>query len=308
MIELLTFGLAFFLSYTGVELLRRWFLNKEILDIPNERSSHSTPTPRGGGLIIVIISLGFYALSTLFLPINFYWSYFVGALLISIISWLDDLFSISSIWRFIIHSISAMLVIWSLGFWNEFYFPYYGIVNFSFWGMLITFCWIVWLTNAFNFMDGIDGIAALQAVTAGIGWLIVGKILGIQDVAIYGGIIAFSSLGFLFHNWQPAKIFMGDVGSAFLGYSFAVIPLLSKDENNSHFLAFIGVILVFCFVVDSILTFIKRLFKKEKVWEPHRDHIYQKMVIKGFSHQLVALIYGSISIIIVTLLVYWLII
>ena len=307
MIEILTFAAVFLLSYFGVGLLRHWVVRKEILDIPNERSSHTAPTPRGGGLIIVLVSLSFYAAVSFFLPIDFHWSFFIGAFLIALISWLDDLVSISFGWRFLVHTLAAALVVWDLGFWQEIYLPFYGSMPIQgIFGAVLTFCWIVWLTNAFNFMDGIDGIAGLQAVTAGIGWLIVGKMLGVEDAGLFGAVLAFSSLGFLLHNWQPAKIFMGDVGSAFLGYCFAVLPLLPEKNADSGLLPLIAVLLVFCFVFDSALTFVKRLLKKEKVWQAHREHIYQKLVIRGYSHQFVTTLYGAISIIIVGILIFYL--
>lgn len=306
MIETITFAAIFLLSYIGVFLLTRWILSKEILDVPNERSSHTTPTPRGGGLVIVLISLGFYAISSLYLPVKFYWGYFIGAFLIALISWLDDIFSVSFGWRFLIHTVAAIIFIAQAGFWQIVHIPFLGDVDFGYFGAFFTFCWIIWLTNAFNFMDGIDGIAALQAVTAGIGWFLIGKLLGLNNIAFLGGVLAFSSLGFLIHNWQPAKIFMGDVGSAFLGYSFAVLPLLDDNSTNGKYLPFIACVLVFCFFFDSILTFLKRLLKKEKVWEAHREHIYQKLVIRGFSHQFVTIIYGVISIIITGMLLVWL--
>lgn len=309
--EIFIYTAVFLLSYSGVELLRRWILRRDILDIPNERSSHTTPTPRGGGLIIVLISLVFYLSGSILLGTNFHWSFFTGAFLIALVSWLDDLFSISFGWRFLVHTAAAALVIWDLGFFSEIYLPFFGTLEPGAFGAVIAFGWIVWLTNAFNFMDGIDGIAGLQAVTAGIGWLIAGKMLGADDAAVFGGVLAFSSLGFLLHNWQPARIFMGDVGSAFLGFSFAVLPLfpLSKgsgvaaDAGNSGLLPPVAVLLVFCFVFDSIKTFLKRLLKKEKVWEAHREHIYQKLVIRGFSHQTVALGYGVVSLIITGILI-----
>lgn len=306
MIEIFTYITAFLISYFGVGLLRRWILHKEILDIPNERSSHSTPTPRGGGLVIVAVSLGFYALGTLFLPIQFHWSYFVGAFCIALISWIDDLFSLSFGLRFIVHGAAALLVIVNLGYWQEVHVPLLGTINFGIWGWIITFCWIVWLTNAFNFMDGIDGIAGLQAVTAGIGWLIIGKTIGFDSAAIFGGVIAFVSFGFLLHNWEPAKIFMGDVGSAFLGFTFAVIPLLESNSLTSSYLPTIAVILVFCFLIDSMVTITVRLFKKEKVWEAHRKHFYQRLVAGGRSHQAVSLLYGLISSVLIVLLFSWL--
>jgi UDP-N-acetylmuramyl pentapeptide phosphotransferase/UDP-N-acetylglucosamine-1-phosphate transferase len=156
-------------------------------------------------------------------------------------------------------------------------------------------------------MDGIDGIAGVQALTAGIGWLVVGILLGIEHAGFYGGVIAFSSLGFLIHNWQPAKIFMGDVGSAFLGYSFAVLPLIAlKEMNKEQFLLpVIAVTLVSLFVFDSLITLFKRILKREKIWQAHREHIYQKLVISGFSHKFVTTLYAIFSIINLILLIFW---
>ena len=96
------------------------------------------------------------------------------------------------------------------------------------WGYVITFFWIVWMVNSYNFMDGIDGLAGLQAVITGIGWLILCYICEMPALTIFSGIIAAASLGFLLHNWNPAAIFMGDVGSAFLGFTFAALPLLGR--------------------------------------------------------------------------------
>lgn len=303
MIETVAYITVFFVSLIGVELLRRWIVRKDILDIPNERSSHSTPTPRGGGLVIVAVSLSAYFFASLFFPIGFNWWFFLAALLIAAISWLDDIVNIGFGWRFLVHAAAAVIIIFGVGFWREIYFPYFGVVDFGVFGAFFSFCWIVWMTNAFNFMDGIDGIAGLQAVTAGIGWLIIGKMLQMPETSILGGILAFSSLGFLIHNWEPAKIFMGDVGSAFLGFSFAAIPLLSEPGTQPK-MPWITVLLVVCFFIDSIVTFFKRLFKGEKVWQPHREHFYQKLVIKGRTHRIVSLVYGAVSTFFILLIVW----
>ncbi len=308
MFKIIVFLIVFIASYLGVEIFRRWSLKREILDIPNERSSHTTPTPRGGGLVIVLISLIFYTIYTNFVSHNFSWSYLLGATLIASVSWLDDIFDISFIWRILLHSAAALLVILTLGFFAEVYLPFEQKIDLGIIGAMMTFFWIVWLTNAYNFMDGIDGIAGMQAVTAGIGWLIIGEILGFNDVAFYGGVIACSSFGFLIHNWQPAKIFMGDVGSAFLGYSFAVLPLLAKNKSSDNYplLPLIVIALVFLFVLDTLLTFFRRILKGEKIWQAHRFHIYQQLVIRGFSHRFVTLLYSFISFIFVGTIVFWL--
>ncbi len=159
-------------------------------------------------------------------------------------------------------------------------------------------------------MDGIDGIAGTQAISAGIGWLIVGKLTGADSAALLGGAIAFAAIGFTIQNWQPAKIFMGDVGSAFLGYTFAVLPLIAgreiKDSSDNYsLLPFVAVSLIWLFVFDTVYTFFRRLLRKEKVWQAHRGHIYQKLVSEGFSHQTITGIYGLISVLTLSLTIFW---
>jgi Fuc2NAc and GlcNAc transferase len=290
---------VFMLTYVGVELFRRWSLKRKMLDIPNERSSHSVPTPRGGGLVIFSVSILTFLFYNVVSGTEFYWSYFAGAVIIAVISLIDDVKTISPFLRILFHSIAAGLVVWCLGGFERISIPFYGIIETGIWGNVIAFFWIVWLINAYNFMDGIDGIAAMQAITAGIGWSLTGRFLEIQDVEFYGGVLAASALGFLILNWQPAKIFMGDVGSAFLGYSFAVLPLFClksiKSTGGEANLLWMAVFFVWFFVFDSVFTFFKRLFRGEKVWQPHRQHIYQKMVINGLSHRSVTSIYGTAS-------------
>jgi UDP-N-acetylmuramyl pentapeptide phosphotransferase/UDP-N-acetylglucosamine-1-phosphate transferase len=307
MIKIISYVSAFLLTFLGVEIFRRWSRRRNLLDIPNERSSHTEPTPRGGGLIIDVVCLALFLIYCLYYQIDAYWSYFAGAIIVALISWLDDLFSVSSVWRFLCHSAAAILVVWNLGFWEDVYVPFYGTFFLGEVGKVITFFWIVWLINAYNFMDGIDGIAGAQALTAGIGWLVVGILLNIEHAGFYGGVLAFSSLGFLLHNWQPAKIFMGDVGSAFLGYTFAVLPLMALRETKREefLLPVVAVTLVLLFVFDSLVTLFKRILKREKIWQAHREHIYQKLVITGFSHRLVTSIYASLSIFIAALLIFW---
>ena len=304
----MTYSAIFLLAYFGVEIVRRWGLRRQIVAVPNERSLHINPTPYGGGLAIVIVCLGFYTVYATLIFSNFSWSYFLGALLIATISWLDDLFSIPIIWRFLVHSAAALGVIFGLGYFQEIYIPFGNFFNIGLLGAVLTFFWIVWLTNAYNFMDGIDGLAGLQAVTSGIGWLVVSKILGVDETSFYSGLLAFACLGFLIQNWQPAKIFMGDVGSGFLGFSFAVLPLLAiREKKEFQGMLFISaVVLVWLFLWDTILTFFRRMVLFEKVWLAHRGHIYQRFIVSGFSHQYITCLYGFLSILNVAILLLWL--
>lgn len=308
MIKLLFFASVFAATYLGVKFFRVWCVKREIYDVPNERSSHRTPVPVGGGLVFGVVCLSALALYCLIFQVEYFISYFAGAVLIIFVSWLDDLYSIKVFWRILLHISAAILVIWQLGFWEKAYIPFAGSMDLGCIGLGLTFIWIVWLINAYNFMDGIDGLAAMQALTAGIGWLVAGFYMGFENVGFYGGVIACAAFAFLLHNWEPAKIFMGDAGSAFLGYTFAVLPLAAARENarEKGLLPLIGAALVFLFLFDSLWTLLRRLVNRERIWEPHRKHIYQKLVIEGRTHNNVTLLYGAISAAVILLLIIWL--
>ena len=296
-INLLSFGAVFFLTYFGVELFRRWSLKRELLDIPNQRSSHSRPTPRGGGSIIFAVSLSCLIIYSLMTGNNIYWSYIIGSTLIAGISWIDDLKTISPFLRILVHIAAAGLIIWSFGGLTQIFVPFYGTINLGIWGDLVAFIWIVWLVNAYNFMDGIDGIAGSQAFVAGLGWCFLGFIEGMNLVGFYGGVLAFSAAGFLILNWQPAKIFMGDVGSAFFGYTFAVLPLIVFRDTQSAELQpkifWFAILFVWFFFFDALFTLVRRILNGEKIWQAHRRHIYQNLVEEGLSHSFVSLLYTA---------------
>lgn len=283
---------AFTVAFLAVAGLRRW-AGRRLLDIPNERSSHIRPTPRGGGLAIVMVVL---AGSWLILPfvrsevMAWQWLIFTsGALLIAGVSWLDDLRSLSTRVRFAVHLVCALLACVAFGAWKDITLPGLGCFSLGWLGWPLTLVWIVGLTNAYNFMDGIDGIAGGQAVAAGLGWAVLGWIGDQPLVSAAGMLVAAASLGFLGHNWPPAKIFMGDVGSAFLGYTFAVLPVIAA-RNNPRFVL-IGLLLVWPFVFDAAFTFLRRLRRRENVFAAHRSHLYQRLVISGLSHQMITLLY-----------------
>ena len=285
------------MSWWATGLIRRYALRKELIDVPNERSSHTQPTPRGGGLAIVLVTLcGLLTYGLLFfveyrLLILFY-AFGVG--LIATVSWFDDLQTLPNRVRFAVHSLAAILAIIGLGYWDELSVPLLGQVHLGWVGLPITFLWIVGLTNAYNFMDGIDGIAGGQAVVAGLGWIILGRMMDLPLVAALGVLLAATSLGFLFHNWPPARIFMGDVGSAFLGFSFACLAIAGTSREPS--LAIAGVLLVWPFVFDTLFTFFRRLKNRENVFAAHRSHLYQRLVISGYSHQTVTLLYMGLDV------------
>jgi UDP-N-acetylmuramyl pentapeptide phosphotransferase/UDP-N-acetylglucosamine-1-phosphate transferase len=292
--------IAFLLSLGGVEFFRRWSLARRLLDVPNERSSHKSPTPRGAGVVIVAVTLLVYLSGSLFEALPIDWSYVIGAVLVSGISWVDDLRSVPFGWRLLVHSAAAVLLILFLE--TSVTLPvssYGGSIYTSYAAYAVAFLWVVWMINAYNFMDGIDGIAGSQAVIAGLGWLVVGIIGGNLHALLLGTGVAAASLGFLIHNWPPARVFMGDVGSAFLGFTFAALPLLlMKNGEGSIFAAqtpLLGAAFVWPFVLDTLATLVHRLIRGEKVWKAHREHYYQRLVIAGRSHSSVTVLYTVLA-------------
>ena len=238
MAEIFIYAAVFSWTFWGVRAFVRWSGGRKVLqDIPNERSSHTRPTARGGGAVFVAACLIFYVAYTILFARDFCWQYFAGALLIASISWLDDLRSISFVWRFAVHAAAAVLLVQTICVSP---FDCAQTISAGGGGTVLGICvfgaavlWLVWMTNAYNFMDGIDGIAAAQAVAAGFGWLLVGKLWHLETISLFGGVIAFANLGFLIFNWQPAKVFMGDVGSAFLGFTFAAMPFLAARGSGA---------------------------------------------------------------------------
>jgi UDP-N-acetylmuramyl pentapeptide phosphotransferase/UDP-N-acetylglucosamine-1-phosphate transferase len=285
------------LSYFGVNKIQKWADRRNVLDIPNERSSHSKPTPKGGGIIIVLLTLiGLIILHSIVNGTNDYLLltvYIISGILIAGISFLDDLYPLKNSIRFAVQGLAAIVIIYYIDSVNSIDVPFIGTISFGLVGFLLTFIWLTGLTNIYNFMDGIDGIAAIQAITAAVGWLIVGILLNDLFIIILGTLLLSSCLGFILHNWQPAKIFMGDVGSAFIGFSFAFLALYAYSLDAKLFM--VGVIFIWPFVFDSTFTLIRRMLRKENIFHAHRSHIYQRLVIAGCSHRFVSKLYGLLA-------------
>lgn len=299
--EYLIFFISLAVTYVGVRWFRQWSLRKGYLDHPNERSSHENPTPRGGGLVIAAVTLAAYIGSSWMLDYKLSLGFIAGALLIVSVSWIDDVFSLSFGWRLLVHLVAAAAVIADVGYFEELSIPFVKApLHLGIFGMVISLILIAWFVNAYNFMDGIDGLAGIQAVAAGLGWLLIGILMEIPTATVIGGVVLFSSIGFLIHNWQPAKIFLGDAGSAFLGFTFASMPFLLREQGTVRpaLLPIVAVLFVWLFVFDSALTVLRRLLRGERVWTAHREHLYQRMVIAGRSHQFVSILYGLIAVVI----------
>jgi UDP-N-acetylmuramyl pentapeptide phosphotransferase/UDP-N-acetylglucosamine-1-phosphate transferase len=287
--QLLVFLLLTILSYLGVWIIRRYAERRQIIDHPNERSSHIMPTPRGAGLAIVMLVLG----PGLWSASEAGWSrslvYLISGALIAWLGWRDDVSSLSTRVRFVVQGLVAAVSIYGLGYFKSVTIPLLGELQLGVGGVVITFLWIIGLTNAYNFMDGIDGIAGGVAFAGGLGWMLLASNAHNPFAFWIALAITASSLGFLGHNWSPARIFMGDVASTFLGYTFAVLPLIASDQSGDALL--LGTLLMWTFIMDAGLTFIRRALKRENVVAAHRSHLYQRLVIGGYSHAAVSTLY-----------------
>jgi len=285
----LSFILLAILSYLSVYWVRRYAEQRELLDHPNERSSHKVPTPRGGGLAIVILVTGVSLWSALETGLDRGLIYTVGGVIVAWLGWRDDLHSLSPWIRFAGQGIVAAIFIFGLGYFKVVTIPMFGELHLGVVGIVITFLWIIGLTNAYNFMDGIDGMAGGVALSAGLGWMWLASNMHNAFAFRVALAITASSLGFLGHNWSPAKIFMGDVGSTFLGYSFAVLPLIASTHGGDALM--LGTLLMWTIIMDAGVTFIGRLIKRENVFAAHRSHLYQRLVTAGYKHKTISLLY-----------------
>lgn len=298
MTEALILIVSAIVGFILVELVRRWGLRRRVLDIPNERSSHTSPVPRAGGIGIVSTVIGGYLADSLIGGYPISWGFLIGGVLVAAVSFIDDLRDLPFYVRLFAHSIAAALLIADSGAVTEISFSFSGSsVSLGLLAVPLTFGAILWMINAYNFMDGIDGIAGLQALVAAAGWVIFAAIFGDNEVKWLALSIGGSAIGFLVLNWSPARIFMGDVGSAFLGFAFAALPLLAFNTPNvpRGLVPLFALLVVFPFVFDTVFTFARRLTNREKVWKAHRSHLYQRMVINGASHANVSLLYGALA-------------
>ena len=288
-------GLA---SSIGIVILTtRWAQKRNVLDHPNERSLHLQPTPRGGGVGVVLPLSLVLAGVACFVPesrVSAAWIGGTGAI-IAAAGLADDVWGLSAVTRLAIYGATAILFAINAGVWRNVAWPGIGSIDLMWLSVPLTVVLIVSLTNAYNFMDGIDGIAGTQSAIAGLGWIGIGCSLQEPLFCVTGAVIASSSLGFLLFNWPPARVFMGDVGSAYLGFTFAALAVLAASRAPEAATA--GILFVWPFVFDTSLTFLRRMARRENLLRAHRTHLYQRLVLTGVPQRTVTLIYGSLALV-----------
>ncbi|MBC3207666.1 glycosyltransferase family 4 protein [Pseudomonas sp. SWRI111] len=261
-------------SFVLTAVLRRYALARSMLDIPNDRSSHTVPTPRGGGVSMVVVflaSLGFLK-TTGMIDLSFFIGTAGAGLLVAIIGFMDDHGHIAPKWRLLGHFGGA---IWVL-FWAAGLAPIEIAghnVDLSWPGNIAAVIYLAWMLNLYNFMDGIDGIASVQAITVCLGACVLYWMGGHYDLVWGPLLLASAALGFLFWNFPPAKIFMGDAASGFLGIMLGAFSLQAAWAEPN--LLWSWIILMGVFIVDATFTLLNRLLRGDKIFEAHRSHAYQ---------------------------------
>ena len=274
MLEWLSFIAVAFLSLLLTALIRRYALSRSLIDIPNARSSHTVPTPRGGGVSIVVafllatVALGLAGLISSSVAIAL-----TGAgALVAVLGFMDDHGHIAARWRLLGHFAAA---VWAL-IWLDGLAPVRVIgmtVHPGVIGQILAAFYLVWMLNLYNFMDGIDGIASVEAVTVCGGISLIYVLSGSTGILWGPMLLAAAVIGFLYWNFPPARIFMGDAGSGFLGIVLGILSVQASWTSPQLFWAWL--ILLGVFVVDATVTLFHRLLRGEKIYEAHRSHAYQ---------------------------------
>ena len=291
-------------SFFTTWLLRRYALARSIIDIPNARSSHTVPTPRGGGVAIVLSFLLVLPLLTAtgLLTWANMWAMLGAGSVIAVLGFLDDHGHIAARWRLLgPFAASAWALYWLGGL------PAISLIGIDFdlaWlGHGLAVFYLVWLLNLYNFMDGIDGFAGMTAVIGFFALAILGLLHGQISFLFLCSLLIAANAGFLYFNFPPAKIFMGDSGSTVMGFAMVAVSITGWKQGIYPF--WIPLVIFSPFWVDATATLLARLYRHEKIWLPHRQHFYQRCVLAGYSHRQVTMTYGSIMLLCAASSVVW---
>ena len=279
---------------------RRYITARGILDIPSQRSSHSVATPRGGGLgIVTVTSLGVLAGGAAgWIPVAAVMALVGGGTVVALVGWLDDRKGLSAQVRLATHLGAAVWALFWLGYFPSTRLgsarPIAGVI-----AGVISVLAITWSISAYNFMDGIDALAGSEGVWVGVVGGLFAALSGHRDVAYVAFLLSAASLGFLLWNFPPAKIFLGDVGSGFLGYSFVVLALFSERTGSLPAIGWLVLLAVFAF--DSTVTLCRRLARREKWYATHRESAYQRAAVRFGRHAPVTAIVIAVDVVLALL-------
>jgi Fuc2NAc and GlcNAc transferase len=270
--------------------IRRWALARQLLDIPNARSSHVVATPRAGGLAIVSVTLAGLLIAGVSGWMG--WPPIVGlvgsGILVAAVGFSDDRRHVPRRWRLLTHGLAAAWVTtWSGGV--PAVTPFGTTFDLGWASLPLGMIYVVWLINLTNFMDGIDGITGIEVVTTCLGSVVLISFLGMGGAGVWlpPMLLAAATTGFLVWNWPPAKIFLGDSGSGFLGLTLAALAL--QAGQTSPLLFWCWNILLGVFIIDATVTLLHRTVRGDRIHEAHRTHAYQHAAQRWRRHTPVTL-------------------
>jgi UDP-N-acetylmuramyl pentapeptide phosphotransferase/UDP-N-acetylglucosamine-1-phosphate transferase len=251
--------------------------------------------PRGGGLAIAVVTVGAGFVAAWIdpgtRPAIVAWLLAAGG--VAMVSLRDDLRPLPALGRLVVHLVAAVGVVTVAGPIESLGLAGVGQVEFGRAAWPLTVLWIVGLTNAFNFMDGIDGIAGITAAATGGAAAFAAGAAGAEPAAVVALALAAGAVGFLTSNWPPARVFMGDVGSTFCGFTLAALPLTAPPARAA--VLPVVVLALWPFLFDAGITLLKRIARRENLLEPHQSHLYQRLVMAGWSHRAVSSLYGFLA-------------
>ena len=272
-----------------------------VMDLPNERSSHSRPVPKSGGIAFVsTFVIGsviiFFVAEIARIDDRYFWGYVISAVLLAVVSFIDDVTQKTFVVKVLTQMLCVAVVLSSGVILRKLAITYWGEVDLGGLGYVLTFLWILGLTNAYNFMDGLDGLAAGVAVIAAA--FLCAIAFQQKSVFVYMSsyVLMAGAAGFLVFNFPPARIFMGDIGSAFLGFTFATLAVIGSSLDLGRLSFYIVPMLLFHFIFDTFFTFTRRLVRGEPVHLAHRTHLYQLLNRLGYSHRAVSLFHYALSV------------
>ena len=255
-----------------------------IVDHPNERSLHSRPTPRSGGIaIFAAIIIGMAGVSWWFQGYSHLVWIAAGMLLVAGVSYVDDRQGLPVLYRLVVHLLAAGILLWGGYLLSAVTLPGAAWTLPMGVGAGLTLLYVVWMVNLYNFMDGMDGFAGGMAVIGFGGLAVLGGLAGNDLFFGTNIVIAAASGGFLLYNFPPARIFMGDVGSSVLGFLAAALSLWGVRDGVFPF--WVALLVFSPFVTDATVTLVRRLVRGEKVWQAHKTHYYQRLVQLGWGHR-----------------------
>jgi len=275
-------------ALTGISA---WYARRRgMLEIPTDRHSHTEPTPVGGGAGIVMSLAIVVLLQSAGTAGGAFWARCLlpGFIILGLVGWRDDQVSLSAWLRFSVQVLVSLELLWCFGA--------HGLVDGP-WSFLAALIYLLWMTNLYNFMDGSNGMAGFQGVFAGLAlaWLYIAA--GEAQPALVAALLAAACIGFLPWNLGRARVFMGDVGSGPLGFVFALLLIYGVLHGS------IGIpvawLVMLVFMCDSTLTLLTRVLKGERWYNPHKQHLYQRLIACGWTHGGVLLLYQLVNLVVV---------